>query len=194
MAEDPERVLLRRISAGDEQALQRFYERFSARVYRFALSRLGVEADAADVVNEVFFEVWRGSAARYQGKSAVATWLLGITHHKILDKLRRRRWCEEGGDAGEDALDSITADEASSLSSMTEKAVEASQDLDRVEACIERLPSPMRQVVYLAFFEDLPYGEIAAILDCPEGTVKTRIHHARRKIKACLQLDGLPRQ
>jgi RNA polymerase sigma-70 factor, ECF subfamily len=81
--------LLARIAAGSEQALADFYRRYQARVYNFALQRLDNAADAAEVLNEVMLEVWRGAQA-FQGRARVSTWLLGIAHHKSIDLLRKR--------------------------------------------------------------------------------------------------------
>lgn len=76
--------LLKHMAAGSEAALREFYQTFNARVYGFALKRLRDPADAADVLNEVMLEAWR-SASRFEGRSQVSTWLLGIAHHKIID-------------------------------------------------------------------------------------------------------------
>ena len=88
MSGDP-KDLLQRIADGDEDALGAFYRLFEGRIYRFALSRLNDVFDAADILNEVMFEVWRG-AARFEGRSAVSSWVLGIAHHKTIDRLRKR--------------------------------------------------------------------------------------------------------
>ncbi|HIC81453.1 MAG TPA: sigma-70 family RNA polymerase sigma factor, partial [Kiloniellaceae bacterium] len=72
---------------GDQTALDDFYRQYEGRVYRFIRSKLNDSFDAADVLNEVMFEVWR-SAGRYEGRSAVSTWVLGIAHHKAIDRIR----------------------------------------------------------------------------------------------------------
>ncbi|HKK07219.1 MAG TPA: sigma-70 family RNA polymerase sigma factor [Gammaproteobacteria bacterium] len=168
--------LLSRIAAGNEAALTRFYRDYHGRVYAFALRRLGNPTDAAEVVNEVMMEVWR-HAHRYEGRAKVQTWLLGICHHKVIDLMRRR-----GRHAGE-ALEEDLPDpqETSAVD-----ALAGAQDAQMVRRCLDELSDAHRQVVHLAFFEELSYSEIATIVACPEGTVKTRMFHAKQKLKHCL--------
>lgn len=169
--------LLSRIAAGSQAALADFYRRYQGRVYHFALQRLGNPADAAEVLNEVMLEAWR-SAQTFAGRARVSTWLLGITHHKSIDLLRKR------GRREADSLDFDIDDERPDAGPA---AVAGAQDSGQVRTCLEQLPDAQRQVVYLTFFEDRAYPEIARILEIPEGTVKTRMFHARKALFRCLQ-------
>ena len=188
VTEDEARALVRRIAEGDEEALHRFYQLYSARVYRFCLTRLDNEADAADVLNEVMLEVWRSAAARFRGDAKVGTWLLGIASHRLLDRLRRRGRQEDSleQEALEGRLDRLQAEAREPLPA-TERAVQAAQDLSLLRRCLERLSGLLRQALYLAFFEERSYPEIAEILGCPTGTVKTRVFHGRRQLQRCLE-------
>lgn len=168
--------LLARIARGDEAALERFYGQFEHRVYAFARSRLGDPHEAGEVLNEVMLEVWR-SAHRFAARSKVQTWLLGIAHHKVADRLRRR------GGPQTTELDPQVADEGAVTA---ERALAGAQDAQRLRCCLEQLSDDHRQVVHLGFFEDMPYSEIAVVLEVPVGTVKTRMFHARRALKRCL--------
>jgi RNA polymerase sigma-70 factor, ECF subfamily len=170
-------ALLARIAQGSEAALKDFYHAYHGRVYAFALRRLNDSADAADVLNEVMLEVWR-KAERFEGRSQPLTWVLGIAHHKVLDSLRRRKAHLNEDDAGLDQL----ADEGPTAGD----ALAGAQDAERLRRCLEELSDAHRQVVHLAYFEDLPYPEIADIVDCPVGTVKTRMFHAKQLLKRCL--------
>lgn len=172
--------LLAHIAAGSQQALADFYRRHEGRVHAFAMQRLGEPADAAEVLNEVMLEVWR-SARSFEGRARVTTWLLGITHHKSIDLLRRR---------GRRAAEPLETDITDERPDPGPAAVAAAQDGQRVRRCLEQLVQAQRQVVYLAFFEDLAYPEIARILEIPEGTVKTRMFHARRTLVRCLGETG----
>ena len=167
--------LLRRIASGSEADLEAFYRQFETTVYRFALSRLNDSFDASDVLNEVMMEVWR-HAGRFQGRSKVSTWLLGITHHKVIDRIRKR------GSRTMTEVDPQLPDSKVNI----ESAIAGAQDADLVAKCMKGLSDDHRQVLHLAFFEDTQYGEIAEILDCPEGTVKSRVYHAKEAIKRCL--------
>jgi RNA polymerase sigma-70 factor (ECF subfamily) len=168
--------LLERIARQDEQSLETFYHLFEASVYRFALSRLNDPLDASDVLNEVMMEVWK-SASRFQGRSKVSTWLLGITHHKVIDRMRKHARTR-----ADELQDDLPDDSGISI----ERAIACTQDAGQLKYCLDRLPDNHRQVVHLVFFEELGYEEIAGILECPAGTVKSRIFHAKAMLKRCL--------
>ncbi|WP_369600712.1 sigma-70 family RNA polymerase sigma factor [Hahella sp. SMD15-11] len=179
--DDQDRALLRAMAAGDEKALKAFYRRHQQRIYAFALQRLGEPADAADVLNDVMLTVWH-QADRFEGRSRVTTWLLGITHHRILDRIRsrkRQRW---------EALDEEPPDERPDPAWQQTTDDEYRKGLD---TCLKALPAAQRDVVYLAFVEEHGYPDIARILTVPEGTIKTRMFHARKALKACLKRLGL---
>ncbi len=169
--------LLDAIARGDPSAFAEFYRRHAHRVLRFCAARLGGDdAAAQDVLHECMLEVWR-VAGTFQGRARAATWLLSIAHHKSVDQLRRRhrrRECE----LPEEPLGSDDCPAADALA--------ASENRERLYRCIALLPAVQRAALHLAFFEDLPYREIAGILGCPEGTVKTRVFHAKLTLKHCL--------
>lgn len=171
--------LLAQIAEGDEMALSRFYQAYHARVYAFVLRRLNDPAEAAEVLNEVMLEVWR-KANRFEGRSQPLTWVLGIAHHKALDALRRR-----GRHQAEELDEALPDDDSAPAAEL----LTAAQDAEMVRRCLEKLSDAHRMMVHLAFFEDLPYPDIARIADCPVGTVKTRVFHAKRLLKDCLSLQ-----
>jgi RNA polymerase sigma-70 factor (ECF subfamily) len=168
---------LQQIAGGSEPAMQQFFEGHQRLVYAFALRRLNDEADAADVLNDVMLQVWR-SADRFAGKSKVSTWLLGIANHKILDIYRRR------GRAGFDELDDSLEDENVEVAGA---GIAQAQDAELIRRCMDKLSPAHREVVYLTFYEEMSYPEIAEALDCPGGTVKTRMLHAKKNLQRCLQ-------
>lgn len=171
--------LLQRIAGGDQQALRQFYERFHGVVYQFSLRTLHNGADAAEVLNEVMLEVWR-RAGTFAGQSQVRTWLLSITRYKSIDLLRRKRPTE--------LLDEASLeDEAAGESCPASLAIELGQQGAQVRQCLDRLKEGHRQVVYLTFFEELSYPEIAEIMAIPNGTVKTRMLHAKQQLLQCLR-------
>lgn len=160
--------------------MERFYDMYETVVYAFARARLDDPHAAADVVNEVMLAVWRG-AARFKGDSKVRTWLLGIANYKVMDVLRSR------GRHVQEELNDGLRDEGPDA----EDIVASANQGDILSRCLKRLSDHHRQVVHLAFFEDLSYAEIAAIVECPPGTVKTRMYHARLSLRRCLERFGL---
>ena len=171
--------LLGQVAARDEAALMALYRHVSRLIYAFSLRRLN-DADAAEeVVVETMYEVWKG-APRFAARSRVTTWILGIARHKALDKLRLRRaeMCEPMGDEAE-----AVADEQPSVYEL----IAGRQRATQVASCMEALPDDQRECIHLVFYEDTPLADIALIQGCPENTVKTRLFHARRKMRSCLE-------
>ena len=170
------RSLLEQIAQGSEKALTEFYEAFQQKIYAFAKIRLNDSHEAADLLNEVMWEVWRG-ASRFEGRSSVTTWIFGIAYYKVIDRLRSR-----GKLLVEELESTVTEESAQDLDEiLTQK-----QMGEHLRRCMEKLSDEQRQVVHLAFFEDLSYREISEIVGSPEGTIKARMFHAKQALKRCL--------
>jgi RNA polymerase sigma-70 factor (ECF subfamily) len=179
--EDADIQLISLIAQGQESALREFYNKYEHTVYSFAMNRLGNEFEAADCLNEVMLEVWK-HAGRFEGRSKVRTWLFGIANYKIINQLRKRyRQAGEELDEQMPDEDSVQALEVLALA----------DDAEIVRRCVDGLSDNHRQIIHLAFFEDLTYEEIAVIAGCPEGTVKTRVFHAKQKLKECLSRNDV---
>lgn len=174
--EDEMRMLLTKIAAHDEAAFAGFYQHFEARLYRFIQTKLPDQFEAADILNEVFLDVWK-QADRFKGQSKVSTWLFSIAHYKTIDKLRKKR----PEQLDEETMEHIADDSPDNLSQLI--SLENGQD---VHHCIDTLKPAHKSVMELTFFEELSYKEIALIVDCPENTVKTRMFHAKQAMKNCL--------
>jgi RNA polymerase sigma-70 factor, ECF subfamily len=165
---------LKDIAGGDETALRELYRMFGGRVYAFALNFLREPAEAQEVVVDTLYEVWK-HAHKFRGDSKASTWVLGIARNKMLMKLRAR------GPSHEELPEELSAEH-----DLPPDPAESRERLAAVRECMGRLPPEQRQCLHLAYFEDLSLSEIAVIQGCPENTVKTRLFHARRKIKPCL--------
>lgn len=166
--------LLQAIASGNIEAVTHFYRRHEARVYRFALSKLADNFAAADILNDVMLEVWR-SAGSFQGRAKVTTWLLGIAHNKIVDHWRKK------GAREFTEVDENMEDESAHAS--PEVAAAAASDSKLLRECMAKLKAEHREILHLIFFEELGFSEIAEIIQVPEGTVKSRAHHARTQMK-----------
>lgn len=157
--------LLSRIADQDRGAFCLFFERHSDRVFRFALSLTRSPHLAEEVLQETMMAAWKG-ARKFKGHSKVTTWLLGIAKNQAYNLLRR----EERGRRLPETLDPV-ADPAGEA----EMAV-------RVERALDTLPEAQREVLHLVFYENLTVRETAELLGVPEGTVKSRMHHARKRL------------
>ena len=169
--------LIKQIASGNESAMHEMFNLYSETVYAFSLRRLNNANDAADVVNDVMLEVWK-NAYRFEGRSKVKTWILGIANYKVIDIFRKR---------GKFDFSEVDVELEDETIQHAEVNIEQLQNKKNIEHCMDKLPDRHRQVVHLAFFEDMSYPEIAKILGCPTGTIKTRMLHARQKLKTCLQ-------
>ena len=171
--------LLLQIGGGDEQALARLYQKLSRRIYAFSLRRINNTDLAEEVVVETMYEVWR-NAKKFDGRSQVSTWVLGIARYKTLDKLRQINRHETTSD--EEVLESITDESASTYDTLLQK-----QQSEQIARCLGTLPDDQRECLHCAFYEEMSIHEIAQLQDIPSNTVKTRLFHARRKLKECLE-------
>lgn len=174
--------MLRAVAGGDAEALAELYRRLESSIYAFAVSRLGDPEQAAEVLHEVMLGVWR-KADTFRGRSRPLTWVLGIARHKILDAQRRsRRWRPEPP-PDEDVPDS-TATPSDRL--------HRGERRDAVRDALAALSEDHREVIHLAFYQDLSYPEISRLLGVPEGTVKTRVFHAKKAMRRRLagRLEG----
>lgn len=172
-------ALLVRIANGESKAMEEFYRAFSRTIYAFVLRRLKNPVESEEVVVETMYEVWR-NAGSFGGRSRPRTWLLGIAHHKLLDRLRASN-ANIFETLGEEAAN-IASDEMSAFERLAQQ-----QTGEQIRACLIDLPDEQRECIHLAFYEDLGIAEIAEIQGCPANTVKTRLFHARKKLKICLE-------
>jgi RNA polymerase sigma-70 factor, ECF subfamily len=172
--------LLGRIEQKDEGAFRELYCAFSRKLYAYVLRQLSDPAQAEEIVADTLYEVWK-APAKFRGESQFSTWLIGIARNKVLMHWRARK-----PDADHDDV----ADLAEQLPSDAPGAFEIMADQQRsagVRTCVDKLGSDHRECVHLVFYQGMALAEVARIQQIPEGTVKTRLFHARQKLKQCLQ-------
>lgn len=175
--------LLSRIAAGDRLAMRVLFARHQLRIHRFVLRLVRDEAVAEDAVSDTFLDVWR-DAGSFSGRSQVTTWLMSIARFKALSALRRRR--ETGLD---DEWAAGIEDEADTPEVISQKLDKSAA----IRLCMDRLGIQHREVVDLVYYQECSVEEVAEIVGIPEGTVKTRLFHARRKLAELLAAAGIDR-
>jgi len=158
--------LLAEIVAGVEQSFVELYRRRHNDVYRFAFAMAKSRSFAQDVTQEVFLNVLENASRFDSAKGTVRAWLFGCARHVTLDRLRlERRWTDDmPADLG--TLDS-------------DERLLADQRVERLHAAIARLPVEYREALVLFELQELTYAETATVLDCPIGTVRSRLHRGR---------------
>lgn len=179
--EPDDEALLAAVAAGDRQAFSTLFLRYQDRLHRF-LYRLSGSADLADeLANDVMLVVWR-QAGRYRGDARGSTWILGIAYRmglKALRRVRRRRRL----------LTFVGAELFVHADPTTDPARELA---DLLEQGLARLSPEQRLVLELTYYLGLSCEEIGRVAGCPVNTVKTRLFHARRRLKHILpQLERL---
>ncbi|MBB2911785.1 RNA polymerase sigma-70 factor (ECF subfamily) [Streptosporangium becharense] len=167
---DDARVIAR-IAWGDPQALTELYERYARPLFAFLYRLAGDRGTAEEILQDTLLAVWR-SAHTYQGRSTVGTWLFGVARRQAHNRLR----------ATPPPLAADPFDRPDPAPGPEELATGD----DRVQKALARLPLAQREVVVLAFLDDLGHREIAEVLGIPVGTVKSRLHHARATLRECI--------
>ncbi|TMG97110.1 MAG: sigma-70 family RNA polymerase sigma factor [Betaproteobacteria bacterium] len=173
--------LLGRIERADEAAFRELYRAFSRRLYAYVLRQLGDPAQAEEIVADSLYEVWK-APARFRGDAQFSTWLIGIARNKVLMAFRSRKPDSKHEDL-DDVAETLAAEDGSAFDMLAN-----AQRREGVRHCMDKLSDDHRECVHLVFYEGMSLAEVAQVQACPEGTVKTRLFHARQKLKNCLQM------
>jgi RNA polymerase sigma-70 factor, ECF subfamily len=170
--------LLGDIVAGDEQAFIELYRRRHQDIYRFVFAMAKSRSFAQDVTQEVFLNVLENASRFDADKGTVRAWLFGCARHVTFDRLRlERRWTDEMPPEG--------------ISLDGDERLLADQRIERLHAAIARLPIEYREALVLCELQELSYAETAAVLGCPVGTVRSRLHRGRALLTAMLaEVEG----
>jgi RNA polymerase sigma-70 factor (ECF subfamily) len=176
-------VLIERIAGGDRLAMQVLFARHHVRVYRFVLRLVRNEATAEDLISEVFLDVWR-QAGKFEGRSAVSTWMLSIARFKALSALRRRPEAE---------LDEETAERIEDDADDPETTLAKKDKSSQLRQALERLSNEHREIIDLVYYHEKSVEEVAGIVGIPAATVKTRMFYARKKLSELLKEQGIDR-
>jgi RNA polymerase sigma-70 factor (ECF subfamily) len=160
--------LLRQSARGDEQAFAALYDATSARVHGLVLRVVRDRAQAEEVTQEVFLQVWR-TAARYdENKGSALSWLMTLAHRRAVDRVRSAESVSRQDTNYHQNTHTVPHD-------ATAEAAEASMEARRVRSALTELTAVQREAIELAYFGGYTHTEVATMLDLPVGTAKTRI-------------------
>jgi RNA polymerase sigma-70 factor (ECF subfamily) len=173
-----ERVLVLRCQAGDEAAFTELVERYHARLRYYVRKMLGRDHRSEDVLQDVWFDVFRG-VARLADPGAFPAWVYRITRVRVARILRRDR----------PPVQSLEVDNLSAAPEDEEDFTE--EDAERIHAALDRLSPEHREVLVLRFLEDLSYEDIARVTGEQLGTVRSRLHYAKRALRGLLERMNL---
>jgi len=171
--------ILRAIARGDEAALAALYDRYSAILLGLLLRILHDRPEAEDVLQEVFLQVWRRARDFDEARGRGFTWLVTLARSRAIDRLR--------------SIDARTRAAAAAQREVREEAADATDDVLHseqravVQAALARLPEEQRRALWLAYYDGLTQSEIAARLNQPLGTIKTRMRSGLIKLRELLR-------
>ncbi|HEX8998292.1 MAG TPA: RNA polymerase sigma factor [Blastocatellia bacterium] len=166
--------LLRQMLAGEADAFEQLYDRRQGGIYQFALRMSGSPALAEDVTQEVFMALMRDGHQFDPARGTVAGYLFGMARHRVLRRLQRERTfvSMDAGEEGEEMQELAALDDP--LRDFTRN-----ETIEAVRQAVLSLPEHYREVVVLCSLHEMSYDQAAAVIDCPVGTVRSRLNRAR---------------
>jgi len=176
----PDGPLILRLREGDVDALGELYEKYKTSVYRTALAITRDRGAAEDILQECFLRLFT-HAHRMRTDVPLHPWLYRVAVNLSYTWVKRQRRRQEG------TFDGVLEGLVASLHLLPEQWVEQQETWEAIRQAITQLPLGHRVVVVLFYLEELSLKEIAEILGIPEGTVKSRLHYARRFLKGALE-------
>jgi RNA polymerase sigma factor (sigma-70 family) len=179
---DEDWPVMARIAAGERDALAELYARHRGPLMVYLRSLTGDPGLAEEVLQDTLFAAWTG-AASYGRRSSVRVWLLGIARRRAHDSLRRHSMR---------VVDASALDELPNPAPEPESLAIVDAERDALHAAMWQLSPAHREVLTLNFLQELPYRDIATVLGVPIGTVMSRLHHAKRALRAELTKEGRP--
>lgn len=172
---DSDKALMDRVRAHEQQAMTLVFDRYAGLVYSVALRVLKDAGQAEDVMQEIFFQLWRDPEKFSFSKGSLGTWLLVVARNRAIDHLRQRKPAEP--------VDQVVVASATNLQNEAERGIL----MQRVRGILGDLPQEQQQSLQMAFFDGLSHSEIAERTGQPLGTVKTRIRSALGSLRKRLQ-------
>ena len=172
-------ALLQAIARGDEASLARLYDQYRVILFGLLVRILNSREEAEDVLQEVFLQVWRRAGDYDEQRGKPFTWLVTLMRSRAIDRLRVLS-------ARQRLATSVAQDQPAEASDALKETVRSEQK-DIVRQALAELPEEQRRTLLLAYFEGLTQTEIAAKLNAPLGTVKTRMRSAMTKLRETLR-------
>ncbi len=178
--DDYDLALVKRLAAGEDEAMRELYAAYGQRLYSYALRLTDDPHQAGDVVQDTLVAAWR-SAHTFRGDGRLLAWLLGIVHHTALKSLRHRT-----------GLITDELEETLEAASVTpERQYEQDEQTNQLRSGMQALSAEHRVVLELVFYQGLSLEETARVCRVPLGTIKSRLSYARRCLRGILSREGL---
>ncbi|GAA4900163.1 RNA polymerase sigma-70 factor (ECF subfamily) [Stackebrandtia albiflava] len=172
---------LKEAALGDEAAFARLYDLVAPRVYGLSLRVLRDPAQAEEVCQEVFLEVWRKAARFDPARGSATTWILTLTHRRAVDRVRSAQSAVDRERRSAAATGEVEYDEVA-------ETVTDRLEYRQVRRCLDRLTEIQRQAITLAFYGGHTYRQVGDLLGAALPTVKTRIRDGLIRLRDCLEV------
>ena len=176
-------MLIAQMAAGHKGAMRILFARHQLKIYHFVLRIVRDAALAEDVVSEVFIDAWQ-HAGRYEGRSSVSTWLLGIARHKALTACNRRT---------SETLDCEMALNVVDPANNPEAELGQKDTGTVIRRCLAMLSPEHAEIIDLVYYQEKSIKEIVDLLGIPDNTVKTRMFYARKRLALLVEAAGADR-
>ena len=178
-----EKELLKKCQSGDREAFNILVETYQRQVINLAYGMLSNSEDATDAAQEVFIKVYR-NIDNFEGKSSLATWIYRITSNVCKDFLRKRTRTLQAVSIYEGSEDDDDRPmEIKDSSPTPQEHIEMTETQREVRKALDELPEEYKSVIVMYDLEGLSYDEISNVLQCPVGTIKSRLNRARKALK-----------
>jgi RNA polymerase sigma-70 factor (ECF subfamily) len=180
---------MRQVAAGDGPAFAELFRRRHPVVFRFALHMTGSVSTAEDVVQDVFLIVMRDAVRYAAGRGAVVAWLCGIARNCVRQRMERDRRLAPLESWG---VQEPASDEGGPMDALA--GLLRTERIELLRRAVQSLPVPYREVLVLCDLQEMTYEDAAKALECPVGTVRSRLHRARGMLtaKLCAARDSAP--
>lgn len=185
--ERDDETLLANIATGDSEALSALYDKYQRRIYSLVLKIVRNEDDAAEVMQDVFLQVWEKAGLFDQERGSFGAWLTTLAHNKAINVLRSRRYKKSALEVRQDLeeLSGVVSDATIERRTALDEQVEAS-DREQMLSLLAQIPEAQRQALTMAYYSGYSQTEIADALGVPLGTVKTRMRQGMIKLRDML--------
>ena len=175
-------LLMQRVAQGDRSAFSKLYDRFSTPLYSLAIKMLANEAEAQDLLQEVFLSVWNKAPTYRSERGSAFSWIVAQLRNRAIDRIRSKR---RHGELLEANAPELVPSGSATISSA--QNFEFNERAREVRSAMEQLDENQRQVLRLAFFEGLTQVEISEKLEEPLGTIKARASRGMARLRTALR-------
>lgn len=178
--------MMRAIAMGKEDAMMAFYDTYFGLVAGFCRKMIYDRGTADEVIQDIFWQVWRQAGEYDPARAKISTWLLTIARSRVIDGLRRLKrqdWLVVEEHEGSELAETLRSNEV-------ESAVEANFERHRIRQALQNLPPPQRDVLYRIHFEGRTAKEVADHESVPIGTIKTRLRLGLEKLRKVLEVQA----